>query len=191
MKLKKVLAASLTSLALLSSSINVVNANIYVDKRFSSEYKATKTTFAYNSKGKKVGKPYLKGWTFTSFGPKKIKGKKFYKVGKNKYILASNVKKVTYHVYEPDYSKPLTSNWQSKHLVDTSGDIYEQTWKAYQLHGDDRLEAFKEIAKQKDMLTDNGEIFGGLDPFESMIKTDYYNHMAVVTGKPFTEDTLH
>lgn len=41
------------------------------------------------------------------------------------------------------------------------------------------------------MLTDNGEIFGGLDPFESMIETDYYNQMAVVTGKPFIKETLH
>ena len=74
-------------------------------------------------------------------------------------------------------------------MVDTSGDIYEQIKKTYELQG---LEAFKEIAFEKQMLnTKTGEIFSGLEPFESIIKTDYYNHMEAVTGKPFTDDTLH
>lgn len=183
MKFKKALAAGLASITLLSASATTVSAHskgTLVD--------LTSDIPAYNAKGKKIKKarPFSQGDVYEILGVKKIKGKKFYRLTKTKYVIA-NDSKIVKHI------PPITvrPKWQSKHLVDTSGDIYEQTWKAYQLHGDDRLEAFKEIAKQKDMLTDNGEIFGGLDPFESMIKTDYYNHMAVVTGKPFTEDTLH
>lgn len=183
MKFKKVLAVGLASLTLLSASATTVSAHskgTLVD--------LTSDIPAYNAKGKKIKKvhPFSQGDLYEILGVKKIKGKKFYRLTKTKYVIADD-SKIVKHI------PPITvrPKWESKHLVDTSGDIYEQIWKAYQLHGDDRLEAFKEIAKQKDMLTDNGEIFGGLDPFESMIKTDYYNHMAVVTGKPFTEETLH
>ena len=183
MKLKKIIAIGLSTFALLGGSANVVSAHskgTLVD--------LTSDIPAYNAKGKKIKKvhPFYQGDLYEILGVKKIKGKKFYRLTKTKYVIADD-SKIVKHI------PPITvrPKWESKHLVDTSGDIYEQIWKAYQLHGDDRLEAFKEIAKQKDMLTDNGEIFGGLDPFESMIKTDYYNHMAVVTGKPFTEDTLH
>ena len=187
MKFGKLLATGLAAVTLLGTATTTVNA--FVQRP---ELTIIKKTYAYNSKGKRKGKPYYKGWKFALLETRKIKGKKYYRVGKNKYILASKVKKYIPHVYEPDYSKPLQPKWQSKHLVDTNGDIYEQTKKAYELHGDDRLEAFKEIANEKQMLNKTtGEIFGGLEPFESIIKTDYYNHMEAVTGKPFTDDTLH
>lgn len=187
MKYKKIIVAGLASIALLGSNLTVVNAVPAPIQLITK-----KDTYTYNSKGKRVGKIYYKGWWFDLLGTKQIKGKQYYRVGKNKYVRASKVRKYDLNVPEPDYDKPITPKWQSKHLVDTSGDIFEQTKKAYDLQGEERLEAFKEIANEKQMLnTYTGEIYGSLDAFESMIKTDYYNHMEVVTGKPFTEDTLH
>lgn len=182
MKFKKVLAAGLASITLLSTSATTVSAHskgTLVD--------LTNDIPAYNAKGKKIKKahPFYQGDLYEILGIKKIKGKKFYRLTKTKYVIADD-SKIVKHIP----SITVRPKWESKHLVDTSGDIYEQTWKAYQLHGDDRLEAFKEIAYQKQMLTNSGEILGGVESFETKIKTDYYNHMEAVTGKPFTEDTL-
>ena len=186
MKFKKIVAAGVASLTLIATSVNVVSAH-----SVGTVILLNANMPAYNAKGKKIKKarPFSKGDLYKILGTKKIKGKKFYRLTKKKYIIAKDSKLIDDRTIPPE--KPF-KEWQSKHLVDTSGDIYEQIKKAYDLHGDDRLEAFKEIAFEKQMLnTKTGEIFGGLEPFESIIKTDYYNHMEAVTGKPFTDDTLH
>lgn len=195
MKFKKLIATSLATLSLLGTTVTTVNAG---DK--GSWIKVTAASPLYNKKGKKIylghGKrralsKVRKGDVFVILGTKKIKSKKYYHIYKNGFLRVSSAKIIN-EINRKQKIKWPTPTWQSKHLVDTSGDIYEQIKKAYDLHGDDRSEAFKEIAFEKQMLnTKTGEIFGGLEPFESIIKTDYYNHMEAVTGKPFTDDTLH
>lgn len=195
MKIRKLIAISLTAVSLLGTTASTVNA---ADK--GSWIKVIAASPIYNKKGKKIylghGKRRVlskvrKGDVYVILGTKKIKSKKYYHIYKNGFLKVSDAK-LTYEVNKKAKEKWPTSTWQSKHLVDTSGDIYEQIKRAYELQGDDRLEAFKEIAFEKQMLnTKNGEILGGLEPFESIIKTDYYNHMEAITGKPFTDDTLH
>lgn len=150
MKFRKLIAAGLASVTLLSATATTVSA--FVQRP---ELTIIKKTYAYNSKGKRKGKPYYKGWKFALLETREIKGKKYYRVGKNKYILASKVKKHIPHVYEPDYSKPLQSKWQSKHLVDTEVGLVDQIKKAFTMQGDDKLEAYKEIAVQMNMSPDS------------------------------------
>lgn len=195
MKFRKLIAAGLASVTLLSATATTVNA---ADK--GSWIIVKRSAPVYNKKGKKIYRgrrkfrhllKVKKGDFYIILGTKKLKNKKFYEVQKNYFLKVSDAK-LTNEVNKKVKEKWPSPTWQSKHLVDTSGDIYEQTKKAYDMQGDDRLEAFKEIANEKQMLnTTTGEILGGLEPFESIIKTDYYNHMEAITGKPFTDDTLH
>lgn len=140
MKFKKLLISGITFISFFGSTSTVVNASP------NTEIKTIKKTYAYNSKGKKKGRPYFKGWRFNIWSTKKIKGKKYYRVGKNKYIRASSVKKIVHHVYEPNYNKTPVTPWTSKHIVDTLPSLTDQIKKALSLSGEDRLEADKEIA---------------------------------------------
>lgn len=195
MKFKKLIATSLATLSLLGTTVTTVNA---ADK--GSWIKVTAASPLYNKKGKKIylghGKrralsKVRKGDVFVILGTKKIKRKKYYHIYKNGFLRASSAKIIN-EINKNQKIKWPTPTWQSKHLVDTSGDIYEQIKKAYELQGDDRVEAIKEIAHEKQMLdTITGEILGGQEDFESKIKNEYYDHMEAVTGKPYTDDTLH
>lgn len=195
MKFQKIIAISLASVSLLGTTATSVNA---ADK--GSWIKVIAASPIYNKKGKKIylghGKRRVlskvrKGDMYVIFGTKKIKNKKYYHILKNGFLKVSDAR-LTYEVNKKAKEKWPTPTWQSKHLVDTSGDIYEQIKKAYELQGDDRVEAIKEIALEKQMLdTITGEILGGQEDFESKIKNEYYDHMEAVTGKPFTDDTLH
>ena len=195
MKFKKLIATSLATLSLLGTTVTTVNA---ADK--GSWIKVTAASPLYNKKGKKIylghGKRRVlskvrKGDVYVILGTKKIKSKKYYHIYKNGFLRTSSAKVIN-EINKKQKIKWPTPTWQSKHLVDTSGDIYEQIKKAYELQGDDRVEAIKEIAHEKQMLdTITGEILGGQEDFESKIKNEYYDHMEAVTGKPFTDDTLH
>ena len=55
--------------------------------------KVTKKTFVYNAKGKKTKKYYKKNASLKAFGTKTIKGKKYYILGKGRYIRTSGAKK--------------------------------------------------------------------------------------------------
>ncbi|WEV50970.1 SLAP domain-containing protein [Lactobacillus sp. ESL0731] len=50
-----------------------------------------KTSAVYNKKGKKTGSTIKKGKLVKVYGTKTIKGKKYYKLGKGRYILVKNV----------------------------------------------------------------------------------------------------
>lgn len=150
MKFKKVIAASLASIALLGSSSTVVNA-----VKVPIQLITKKDTYTYNSKGRKVGKIYYKGSWFDLLGTKKIKGKQYYRVGKNKYVKASKVRKYDLNVDDSNQSQPNTPKWQSKHLVDNEVGLVAQIKKAFTLQGEDRLEADKEIAVQLNMSPDS------------------------------------
>lgn len=153
MKFRKLMVAGVTSLTLLATSVNVVSAHavgtiILLDANMP----------AYNAKGKKIKKarPFAKGNLYEILSTKKIKGKKFYRLTKRKYIIANDSKLIDDSTIPPE--RPVKEPWQSKHLVDTLPSLSDQITKALSLQGEDRLEADKEIASQLGMLNKNGDI---------------------------------
>ena len=146
MKVKKVLAAGLASITLLSASATTVSAHS----------KGTLVQLmsdipAYNAKGKKIKKarPFYQGDVYEILGVKKIKGKKFYRLTKKKYVIANDSKIVNSKNVPSE--KPVKQKWESKHLVDTLPGLTDQIKKAFTLDGEDKLEAYQEIAQQLGM----------------------------------------
>lgn len=143
MRFKKVIAAGLASVALLGTAVTSVSA---------AKLQLIRKTYVYNAKGKKTKTVYRKGRKIKVLGTKKIKGKKYYRIGKNKYILVKNFKKKktnykTVVIPNTENSKkPQAPVWESKHLVDTLPSLTDQIKKALTLSGDDRLEADREVA---------------------------------------------
>lgn len=150
MKLNKIIITSIASLTLLSTSVTTVSA---------AKIQLIRKSYVYNVKGKKTKTLYRKGRKIKVLGTKKIKGKKYYRIGKNKYVLVKNFKKKktnykTVVIPNAENSKkPQAPVWESKHLVDTLPSLQEQIEKAFTLQGDDRLEADKEIANKLGMLS--------------------------------------
>lgn len=152
MKLNKIIATGLASLALLSTSVTTVSA---------AKLQLIRKSYVYNVKGKKTKTLYRKGRKIKVLGTKKIKGKKYYRIGKNKYVLVKNFKKKktnykTVVIPNAENSKkPQAPVWESKHLVDTLPSLTDQIKKALTLSGDDRLEADKEVAVKLGMSPDS------------------------------------
>ena len=151
MRLKKVIAAGLASVALLGGTVTTVSA---------AKLQLIRKSYVYSAKGKKTKTVYRKGRKIKVLGTKKIKGKKYYRIGKNKYVLVKNFKKkktapkpVATNTSEP--KQPQATAWESKHLVDTLPGLTDQIKKALSLQGDDRLEADKEIAVKLGMSPDS------------------------------------
>lgn len=96
LEMKKRLLVSLSAAAVLSvSSVALVNNNVEntptVVQAATYKKKLTKNAYIYNAKGKRVGKKVLKkGKLVKILGRKTIKGKKYYKIGKNKYVRTAN-----------------------------------------------------------------------------------------------------
>lgn len=142
MRFKKIIATGLASVALLSTAATTVSA---------AKLQLIRKTYVYNAKGKRTKTVYRKGRKIKILGTKKIKGKKYYRIGKNKYVLVKNFKKkkatpkpVATNTTEP--KQPQAPVWESKHLVDTLPSLTDQIKKALTLSGDDRLEADREVA---------------------------------------------
>lgn len=142
MRFKKVIATGLATVALLGTAVTSVSA---------AKLQLIRKTYVYNAKGKRTKTVYRKGRKIKVLGTKKIKGKKYYRIGKKKYILVKNFKKkkaapkpVATNTNEPQ--QPQAPSWESKHLVDTLPSLTDQIKKALTLSGDDRLEADREIA---------------------------------------------
>ena len=142
MNFKKVIATGLASVALLGTAATSVSA---------AKLQLIRKSYVYNAKGKKTKTVYRKGRKIKVLGTKKIKGKKYYRIGKKKYILVKNFKKkkatpkpAATNTTEP--KQPQTPVWKSKHLVDTLPSLTDQIKKALTLSGDDRLEADREVA---------------------------------------------
>jgi len=151
MRLKKVIAAGLASVALLGGTVTTVSA---------AKLQLIRKSYVYSAKGKKTKTVYRKGRKIKVLGVKKIKGKKYYRIGKNKYVLVKNFKKkktapkpVATNTNEPE--QPQATAWESKHLVDTLPGLTDQIKKALSLQGDDRLEADKEVAVKLGMSPDS------------------------------------
>lgn len=142
MRFKKIIATGLATVALLGTAVTSVSA---------AKLQLIRKTYVYNAKGKKTKTLYRKGRKIKILGTKKIKGKKYYRIGKNKYVLIKNFKKkkatpkpVATNTTEP--KQPQAPVWESKHLVDTLPSLTDQIKKALTLSGDDRLEADREVA---------------------------------------------
>lgn len=151
MNFKKIVATGLASVVLLGTAATSVSA---------AKLQLIRKTYVYNAKGKKTKTVYRKGRKIKVLGTKKIKGKKYYRIGKNKYVLVKNFKKkktapkpVATNTNEP--KQPQAPVWKSKHLVDTLPSLTDQIKKALTLSGDDRLEADKEIAVKLGMSPDS------------------------------------
>ena len=153
MKFKKLIATGLAAVSILGTTATTVSA---------AKMQLAKKAYVYNVKGKRTKKHFAKNKSINVIGKKKIKGRKFYKIGKNKYILVKNFSKPivpeTPAKQEQPTQEPAKEPWQSKHLVDTLPSLSDQVKKALSLQGEDRLEADKEIASQLGMLNKNGDI---------------------------------
>ena len=152
MKLNKIIITGIASLTLLSTSVTTVSA---------AKLQLIRKSYVYNAKGKKTKTLYRKGRKIKVLGTKKIKGKKYYRIGKNKYVLVKNFKKKktnykTVVIPNAENSKkPQAPVWESKHLVDTLPSLTDQIKKALTLSGDDRLEAEKEVVAKLGMSPDS------------------------------------
>lgn len=154
MKFKKLLVTGLAAVSILGATATTASA---------AKMQLAKKAYVYNVKGRRTKKHYAKNKAIKIIGQKKIKGRKFYKVGKNKYILVKNFSKSIVPETPAKQPKQPTQelakeSWQSKHLVDTLPSLSDQVKKALSLQGEDRLEADKEIASQLGMLNKNGDI---------------------------------
>ena len=96
MKLKKNLLVSVAAVALLSAGAGIVSqeSNTQVVEAKTVSKKLTHNAAVYNSKGKRThAKTLKKGKKVRVYGTKKIKGKKYYRIGKNKYVKIANFAK--------------------------------------------------------------------------------------------------
>ncbi|MCX8723100.1 SLAP domain-containing protein [Lactobacillus sp. B4005] len=168
MKLKKLMATGLAAVSILGATATTVSA---------AKMQLAKKAYVYNIKGRRTKKHYAKNKSINVIGKKKIKGRKFYKIGKNKYILVKNFSKPTVPetpAKQPT-QEPAKEPWQSKHLVDNEIGLVAQIKKAFTLQGDDKLEAYKEIAVQMNMSPDSVTASNQKD-FEQKLQ-NYVNSM--------------
>ncbi len=91
---KKLKAISKVSVALLGTAGFVaVASQASVQAAAKYQVYVTKKAYVYTSKGKKTKKLYKKKAKLTVYGTKAIKGKKYYSLGKGRYIRTSDAKK--------------------------------------------------------------------------------------------------
>ncbi|MCO6535747.1 SLAP domain-containing protein [Lactobacillus sp.] len=171
MKLKEIIATGLTAVTLLGTATTTVSA---------AKMQLAKKAYVYNVNGKRTKKHYAKNKSMNVIGKKKIKGRKFYQIGKNKYILVKNFSRpivLEKPIKQPGQptQEPAKEPWQSKHLVDNEVGLVAQIKKAFTLQGDDKLEAYKEIAVQMNMTPDSVTALNQKD-FEQKLQ-NYANSM--------------
>lgn len=165
MKFKKIIATGLAAISILGATATTASA---------AKMQLAKKAYVYNVKGKRTKKHYAKNKAINVIGKKKIKGRKFYKIGKNKYILVKNFNKSKVPDQTPA-KQPEQEPWQSKHLVDNETGLVDQIKKAFTLQGDDKLEAYKEIAVQMNMSPNSVTVSNQKD-FEQKLQ-NYVNSM--------------
>lgn len=147
MKLSKIIVTSIASLTLLSTSITTVNA---------AKLQLIRKSYVYNAKGKKTKTLYRKGRKIKVLGTKKIKGKKYYRIGKNKYILIINFKKKPHktNIEKPNdnYDQQTPTQPVDDTSNDNSGndnyvDPQEQARKDFEQHMKDEQNKFGDYIK--------------------------------------------
>ena len=106
---KKLKAISKVSVALLGTA-GFVAAASQASVQAAAKYQAyvTKKAYVYTSKGKKTKKSYKKKAKLTVYGTKTIKGKKYYSLGKGRYIRTSDAKKAFVRYSYSTQTKKIT-----------------------------------------------------------------------------------
>ena len=99
-KFVKKTAGAAAFIALLGAG-TAVSANTSAVAEAASKYsiKTVKKAYIYTSKGKKTKKFYKKNTSLKAYGTKWIKGKKYYSLGKGRYIRTANAKKPAKYSY--------------------------------------------------------------------------------------------
>ncbi|MDY5602488.1 MAG: SLAP domain-containing protein, partial [Lactobacillus delbrueckii] len=98
-------AKAALAIALLGASVpgTVVSSTAFASSKYT--IKTVKKAYVYDSKGKKGKKFYNKNASVTAFGTKWIKGKKYYSLGKGRYIRTANAKKPAKYSYSTQTRK--------------------------------------------------------------------------------------
>ena len=94
MKFVKIASGVSASVALLGAGGAASMPQAQVQAAVKYQIRVSKKAYGYTSKGKKTKKSYKKNAKVTAYGTKWIKGKKYYSLGKGRYIRISNAKKV-------------------------------------------------------------------------------------------------
>ena len=155
-KFVKKTAEASAFIALLGAGI-AVSANTSAVAEAASKYsiKTVKKAYIYTSKGKKTKKYFKKNTSLKTFGTKWIKGKKYYVLGKNRYIRTVNAKKPakysystqtrkitrTIKMYQPKGVKKVVQKAYIKRTVKTNLKSHKKTygkwstsaWKKYKV----------------------------------------------------------
>lgn len=147
MKLSKIIITSIASLTLLSTSVTSVSA---------AKLQLIRKSYVYNVKGKKTKTLYRKGRKIKVLGTKKIKGKKYYRIGKNKYILIKDFKKKPHKTTNKESNDNYDQQTPTQPVDDTSNDNsgndnyvdpQEQARKDFEQHMKDEQNKFGDYIK--------------------------------------------
>lgn len=147
MNFKKVIASGLASIALLGTAVTTTSA---------SKLALIRKTYVYNAKGKKTKTMYRKGRKIKILGTKKIKGKKYYRIGKNKYILVKDFKKKPHKTTNKESNDNYDQQTPTQPVDDTSNDNsgndnyvdpQEQARKDFEQHMKDEQNKFGDYIK--------------------------------------------
>lgn len=105
-KFVKKTAGAAAFIALLGAGA-AVSANTAAVAEAASKFsiKTVKKAYIYTSKGKKTKKFYKKNTSLKTYGTKWIKGKKYYSLGKGRYIRTANAKKPAKYSYSTQIRK--------------------------------------------------------------------------------------
>ena len=146
MKLVKIASGVSASVALLGAGGAASMPQAQVQAAVKYQIRVSKKAYVYTSKGKKTKKSYKKNAKVSAYGTKWIKGKKYYSLGKGRYIRTSNAKKVvprysystqskkitrTIKMYQPKGVKKVIQNAYIKRTVKTNNKTKKKTYGAW------------------------------------------------------------
>lgn len=153
MKTRKNLFTGIAAISLLGVAAPIAASEATTSVQAATTQKLSKKAYIYNVYGKKTKKmPLAKGITIKVLSTKKIKGNKYYRIGKNKYIKFNCVAKEATSTAGENQVTPPSTPWTSQHLVDNKGwSLTEQMYKAEEMTGDQRQNAENEIAAELNM----------------------------------------
>lgn len=146
MKLVKIASGVSASVALLGAGGAASMRQAQVQATVKYQIRMSKKAYVYTTKGKKTKKSYKKNAKVTAYGTKWIKGKKYYRLDKGRYIRISNAKKVvprysystqskkitrTIKMYQPKGVKKVIQNAYIKRSVRIDNKTKKKTYGAW------------------------------------------------------------
>ena len=147
MNFKKIVAMGLASVVLIGTAVTTVSA---------AKLQLIRKSYVYNAKGKKTKTVYHKGRKIKILGTKKIKGKKYYCIGKNKYILIKDFKKNPHKTINKESNENSDQQKPEQPVNDTSNnnseddnyvDPQEQARKDFEQNMKDEQQKFGDYIK--------------------------------------------